>query len=284
VPGEHAIRPATPADLDPVRALAAAYGNLRHWPDRPDYLDHELATGRMLLAEDEAGLAGFAAVLERDGVTHLADLVVRSDRLGQGVGRALLAAILPARGERTTFASADPRALPLYARAGMRPVTPLLYLRGDRASAARLPDPGTAAGSAGPGAVADLDRVAAGRRRGADHAFLATAGASALLVGDGDRTLGYGWVRVPAGAGPGLEAFLGPLGAGTEDDARRVVIAAVRYAAARAQTVHVPLLGPHPALAPLLAAGFRIEDTDTFMTSRVNLLDPRRYTPSPDLG
>jgi len=284
VAGEPSMRPARPADLGPVRALAGAYGSLRHWPDRPDRLDHALATGRVLLAEDDAGLAGFASALERDGVTHLADLFVRTDRLGQGVGRALLTGILPTRGERATFASADPRALPLSVRAGMRPVTPLLHLGGGRAATARLPDPGAVIAVSGADAVADLDRHAAGRHRPTDHAFLAEVGSSALLVGDGDRTLGYGWVRVPAGPGPGLEAFLGPLGAGTEDDARRVAIAAVRYAAARAETVHVALLGPHPALAPLLAAGFRVEGSDTFMASRVNLLDPRRYAPSPDLG
>ena len=281
---KHAIRPATPADLDPVRALADSYGNLRHWPDRPDYLDHELATGQMVVAEDDGGLAGFASVLGRDGVTHIADLFVRSDRIGQGLGRALLAATLPARGELATFASADPRALPLYVRAGMRPVTPLLYLHGGRAAAARLPDPGTVSAVTGADAVADLDRRVAARHRPPDHAFLAAVGATALLVGDGDRTLGYAWVRVPAGAGAGLEAFLGPLGAGAEDDALRVAIAAVRHAAARAQTVHLSLLGPHPALSPLLTAGFRIEAADTFMASRVNLLDPRRYAPNADLG
>src|SRR5437764_5085745 len=44
------VRPATGGDQDGIHALANAYGNLGHWPERPDYLDHELATGTLVVA------------------------------------------------------------------------------------------------------------------------------------------------------------------------------------------------------------------------------------------
>ena len=42
----------------------------------------------------------------------------------------LLATVLDGSEERYTFSSSDPRAMPIYARAGMRPRWPLLYLHG----------------------------------------------------------------------------------------------------------------------------------------------------------
>jgi hypothetical protein len=48
--------------------------------------------------------------------------------------------------------------------------------------------------------------------------------------------------------------------------------------------VHVVVLGPHPGLAALFDAGFRLVDRDTWMCSRLDLVDGRRYAPSPELG
>jgi hypothetical protein len=41
------------------------------------------------------------------------------------------------------------------------------------------------------------------------------------------------------------------------------------------------LPGPHPALRPLLDAGARIRDRDTFMASQPDLVDPTRLLPHP---
>src|SRR3954452_22848059 len=124
------VRRAGAADLPAVRAIAEGYGNLEEWPRRPDYLDHELERDALWVALDAGEVAGFAGVLVDGEVAHLADLFVRPDRLGSGVGSALLAAALPRDRTLVTFSSADPRALPLYVRAGMRPLAPLLYLTG----------------------------------------------------------------------------------------------------------------------------------------------------------
>jgi GNAT superfamily N-acetyltransferase len=122
VPDGTIVQPATRDDIGGVRAIAHAYGNLGYWPRRPDYLDHELESGRLLVAVDGGvgGALAFAAVLERGGVAHLAELFVRPDRLGQGIGGRLLTEVLAGTEERVTFASSDPRAVPLYARHGAR--------------------------------------------------------------------------------------------------------------------------------------------------------------------
>jgi hypothetical protein len=44
------------------------------------------------------------------------------------------------------------------------------------------------------------------------------------------------------------------------------------------------LPAPHPAVRPLLAAGWRTEDYDLFMATDPALLDPRRAVPSPALA
>jgi len=54
---------------------------------------------------------GFGAVLAREGVTYLGDLFIRPDHLGRGLGKALLSSLFAGAGDRTTYASSDPRAL-----------------------------------------------------------------------------------------------------------------------------------------------------------------------------
>ena len=49
------------------------------------------------------------------------------------------------------------------------------------------------------------------------------------------------------------------------------------------QTV-VCLPGPHPAVRPLLAAGWRVAEFDLYMASEPGLLDPIRAVPSPALA
>jgi hypothetical protein len=43
------------------------------------------------------------------------------------------------------------------------------------------------------------------------------------------------------------------------------------------------LLGPHPALRPLLEAGIRIVDRDQFLASDPELVDPTRLIPNPGM-
>ena len=182
------VRPATEADLPHIRAIASSYGNLSSWPRRPDYLDHELKSATLRVCEVDGEVAGFGAVIERGGVAHLADLFVRPDQLGMGTGKALLNQLLPANGERVTFASNDPRAIPLYVRFGMSPIAPLLYLTARPHEVRRLEDPGVKLVESEPEALVGLDRTASGRERLQDLRFLQKeAGAHGFLLLSGRK-------------------------------------------------------------------------------------------------
>jgi GNAT superfamily N-acetyltransferase len=257
------VRRAGPDDLAAVREIAEGYGNLVEWPRRPDYLDHELERGALWVALDGSVVAGFAGVLVDGDVAHLADAFVRPDRLGRGVGGALLAAALPRDRTLVTFASGDPRALPLYVRAGMRPLAPLLYLTGSIQAARDV-------ARVVPGDLVAADAAASGRARPAALGLLSRAGAYGLTAGDG-----YAVVRPMDG-----EARIGPAAGSAA-----AVLALAAAASAEHGTVHLAIPGPHPALPALLAGGFRVSDSvDTYMTSRPGVQDLGRYLPDPDLG
>jgi hypothetical protein len=71
---------------------------------------------------------------------------------------------------------------------------------------------------------------------------------------------------------------LGPLAAASPEDALLCVRAALRLALEGAPAVRAFVPGPHPALLPLVQAGFRIEFVDTFLsTDDAPFFDPRRY-------
>lgn len=279
------VRSATLDDAEALRSIEAAYGNLEAWPRRPDFLDHELAAGRVALAEHGGRTVGFAGAFTWAGATYLADAFVVPDLLGRGIGRAVVAAALERDEPRMTHASSDPRAAPLYARLGMHALEGLLYLSGPSSAARALP-PGPRMQEAGPAerrAIAALDAEASGRTRPATLAFLAaTPGGTALLSPAAD---GYGMARVVRLRGQrARDAFLGPIGAGTREAMEGVTFGTVRAAAERADRIHLAVFESHASLPALLAAEFRLVDRDTLMASRDDLFDTARYAPNPDLG
>ena len=282
------VRPAADADQEAVRAISTAYDNLRPWPERPDFLDHEFREGRMVVAEWNGEVVAFGGTFDRGEVVYLADLFVRPDFVGHGAGSAILQALFD-RGEvRMTAASGDPRALPLYARFGMRPLLPALYLHAMAGAIGSLDAGSPALSPAAPDVIAGIDAEASARPRAQDHAFLFSCpGAEGFVLDGAAEPAAYGWIRtvsIDDGTRSDRHAFLGPIGGRTEDDMERVTRALAVRAAAGASHVHLLLLGPHPGLGPLLAAGFRLVDRDTWMCSRLDLVDGRRYAPSPELG
>ena len=97
-----------------------------------DHLRHLRESGRMVMATSDDGQpAGFGGIVERSGVTRLADLFIDPEHQGQGLGQALLHEMLDAKTVMTTSPRADPRALPLYTRAGMQPLWPYHFVVGD---------------------------------------------------------------------------------------------------------------------------------------------------------
>ena len=282
------VRLARDEDREAVRAISAAYDNLRPWPERPDFLDHEFAGGRVAVAEWNGEVVAFGGTFDRGEVVYLADLFVRPDYVGHGAGSAILETLFDRGDVRLTAASGDPRALPLYARFGMRPLMPALYLHAAAGAIGSLEaSPGSLA-QAPPDAIAAIDAEVSGRPRPQEHAFLATcSGAEGFVLDGSGDPVAYGWIRtvsIDAGPGPERHAFVGPVGGRTEEAMDLVTRALAARAARGASHVHLLLLGPHPSLAPLLGAGFRVVDRDTWMCSRFDLVDGRRYAPSPELG
>jgi len=277
-----AIRPAALDDVPSIRAILASHGNdgpIVHGDVVGPYLRHLIEHGHTLVAADDGELVGFAATVDTGRGRHLADLFVRTDRLGQGIGRPLLDAVFEGAADRSTFASDDPRALPLYVRAGMSPLWPSIYLEGTAANLGESASgPRTEAATAGRIAGIELDW--SGEDRRVDHGFWASQiEADSFVVLDAGAVVAAGHARArQASAVRVLDRLV------VHPDAEPVgpTIAALRRAA-RDGPVFICVQGPSPVLRALLEAGFRVADRDTYMASRPDLIDPARLIPNPGM-
>jgi GNAT superfamily N-acetyltransferase len=280
------IRDATPDDLAAIATVAMAAGQDEEWSGSdPAYVTHLLAHGRLVVAEYRGAVTGFGATRRiGDGpaaTVMLCDLFVDPRAHGAGLGQAMLAALWDASPRRMTFSSLHAHALPLYTRAGLDAWWPLLYLAGEVPALARPAGWTVATGTAGQVAGLELDWTGIGRA--ADHLAWAARPAGQPVVAHRDgEPLAAGTV---AGAGPeygivhlALSPAAGQAGA---RDAVLAVLSALDPPGGRAR---VCLPAPHPAVRPLLAAGWRNDYVDLFMATQPELLDPRRAVPSPALA
>jgi GNAT superfamily N-acetyltransferase len=271
------IRPAAPDELAAAFAIYHDY-EFRDEPTSPpfvvpDYLRHVARTGRVLVAVREGRIVGYAGVVVRGEVTFLTDLFVRPAAQSGSIGRALLAVALPTGGVRCTCSTADPRALSLYVRAGMRPWWPQFALYGEmiRAESLAIGVVEVEVACADDPALVEWEREIGGRPRAEDFAFWAAQGARALWFRRDGTTLGYAIVRPRGGTVRHPEAAtIGPVGVRRVEDATACLLAALAWTRAR---------------VALLTAGFRIEDAYSFATSgNEPFYDPCRYLSSgPDL-
>ncbi|MFB9839615.1 GNAT family N-acetyltransferase [Actinoallomurus acaciae] len=249
------VRSATDGDLRAIAKIALA--NDDDDGADPGYVAHLRAHGRFLVAESGGTAVGYSAARQLGGLTQLCDLFVDPARHGGGTGRRLLDAVFDAGGERSTFASRDPRAMSLYVRYGMVPRWPLLYLEGP-------PLAGIPAERVPADVAAAAEQELNGRDRSVDYAFwTATPGATGLIVRAG------GEVAAAGVAGPDHLFHL--VTADGADPAATLRAALATFTVAR---VDLCLPGPHPALPLLLDARWRIEDADQHMSSRPDLISP----------
>ena len=107
-------------------ALPDYRARLEAHPDSIDLPGARIAEGRVLVAEDEAGVAGFAVWLDGEGMGEAAldGLFVEPARWRGGTGRALVAAVIAAAAEagRTRLTVvANPGAVAFYASCGFVP-------------------------------------------------------------------------------------------------------------------------------------------------------------------
>ena len=249
------VRQAADEDLPAIAKIATA--NDEEDGTNPRYVSHLRNNGRFLVAEVDGTVAGYCGIRRTDWFTILTDLFVDPDRHGGGVGRNLLTAALDEQGERLTFASRDPRAMPLYIRFGMIPRWPLLYLTGPPVRLRGLSTERTRLGEAG---AAETELT--GRDRTPDYAYWATKpDATGLVVRDGNTVVAVGAV--------GEDRIHHLVTADDHDPAATLAAALGTLDAGR---VSVCLPGPHPAVPGLLAARWRMEDVDQHLSSRPDLL------------
>jgi len=275
------VRQATREDVPAIRGILAAHGNdapVVHGDIVGPYVRHIVDHHRAFVSELDGEVVAYGAAVDAGVALHLADLFVRADLLGQGLGRPLLASVVGDATSLTTFASADPRALPSYVRAGMAPLWPCLYLEGD--GAAIGPPPGLEARDADPAELAELERDWTGILRDADHAFWGSqAAADPFVIADAVGPLALGYARArQTSPDRVLDRLLVRPGA---DPVGPGLLALGR--AARGGAVRASIPGPGPLLPALLERRFRIADQDLYMASAPGLVDPARLLPNPGM-
>lgn len=285
-----AIRTATAADLQRLWEIRAATeapdpANPSSAGPSPLTLRHVLRTGTLLVAEREQVVVGFGGRADRSGVAFLTDLFVDPEVQSEAVGKTLLHELFQGAGDqRFTLASTDARAVALYTRHGMTPRWPNFDLAADsarlelprvRSIALRVADPLDPA-------FLDWDLAVGSRKRPEDFAFFRDEQDATFFRADaGSDPVGYAVVRRDAVAGEAIDTLtIGPVGGRTASAARAATLAAVACARNRATRVEISVPGPHPALGPLLEAGFRIYYIGTFCASAPVRINPGRYIAS----
>lgn len=284
--GEVTIRPMEEADLRAarrvqVRALRWLMPQVGKEPDDVTDTDEPSPAMRHLLHTDpdlcwvaeRDGLVGMTTGFVREDLWFLAMLFVAPDQHGQDIGQRLLRRSAEGgrrRGARVRAVAASPHlaAQALYVRWGMAPRFPLLYLQGRTERLLALPEPvGRVLTPDGSGAWArrlgDLDRLAFGRSREADHRlWLADPALRCRAVVDGDGTpLGYVYVT---------EEQVGPVAVRSPRLGPRLLhLAGALLAEAGRETATCMVPGANlTVLRALLVRGFQLQRGPLFMASR----------------
>src|SRR3569833_2781721 len=177
------VRSVLDGDLPAIAAIAVA--NDDEDGADPRYVSHLCEHGEFLVALSDGRTVGYCGLRRVGGLTLLSDLFVDPAWHGGGVGRRLLDVAFGVAGDRSTFASRDPRAMSLYVRYGMIPRWPLLYLCGP-------PSPGTA----GPGAPPPSRGIPGTQR--AERVTAGTGAADARALDGCGRSADYAfWAGEP---------------------------------------------------------------------------------------
>ena len=272
------IRPATDDDVAAIDSLLDGHDAVSAAPPlrpglRAAHIRQALRRGTVHVAEVEGAVVGFGSTVDTGRALHLADLFVDREFLGRGIGSRLLPELFGDRWPRTTFASDDPRAMPLYIRAGMTPLWPNVYVTADER---RLPEvaEGFDYEPATVEQVAAIEREWTGDDRSADHAMWGDRdGAQPFVVRRAGTVVAIVQARRRI---RGEGRWIDRLRVAPTEDPLEASLAAMRFASAPGLEIGACIPGPSPALGVLVRSGFRVVDGDTFMASEPDLVDPLR--------
>jgi GNAT superfamily N-acetyltransferase len=269
------VRPATDEDIDGI-AVARLSNGAAHDDSGADpaYCRHLIADGHLVVAVGADGVLGFGGAVDVGGARLLSDLYVHRDAHGRGIGRVLLDAVMAGSSSRFTFASNDPAALPLYARAGMLAWWPLLSMHGaiDRLDAA-----GAIVRDIPVGLAGEWELEATGQNRTATYRYWAARSQShTFSIERADRQIAVAAVRASASSAR-VEHL-----AAAEDDALSALGAVA--AALGFPSLHVYVPGCRPLAASLMDLGFVIDDTQVFMSSSFGAVPELLQVLHPGLG
>jgi GNAT superfamily N-acetyltransferase len=253
--------------------------------------DPELFVVATASLDGDERVVAFTSAVQRERLWYLSMLFVRPDLQGVGVGRELLARILPADGDTvrsTATDSAQPISNALYATYGIVPRIPLLSLVGLPAKTSAfgslpsgiMPVPfETVAESGGDGhdrlvrVIDDLDREVVGAAHPQDHRYLRSEDRHGWLYrGPDGSPLGYGYA--------GESGRLGPVA--VRDPALLAPVLGHLTSAVVPRGASAIWVGgaAERALVPLLQAGFRLEAFPVLLCWDRPYADFSRYLPS----
>lgn len=239
------------------------------------YCRYLIADGQLFVAVDEGQVLGFGGAIDVGVARLLSDLYVHRDAHGRGVGSALLAAVMDGAVSRFTFASNDPAALPLYARAGMVAWWPLLAVHGSRSEL--RPSLGCEAFDVSVHQAAEYELVATHIDRSATFRYWAgRSGARTLAVERDGRRVAVAAVRVGDNS-VRIEHLL------AADDEAVDALAAVTHLLG-VDAVHLYVPGCRLLAAHLFARRFVIDDTSVYMASSLDLVHPMLQVVHPGLA
>jgi GNAT superfamily N-acetyltransferase len=278
------VRAAGDDDLAAIAAVVTAAGQHDDWGGaNPAYVRHLMGHGRVVVAELGGEVRGFGAVQHigagPDAVSMLCDLFVDPAAHGRGCGRAMLADLWSGAGRKMTFSSLHAHAVPLYTSFGLDAWWPLLYLHGD---ASRLPaSSGWEVKSSSAERVSRWELDWTGTDRTADHrAWAARPSGESVLVRQDEAVIAAGAV-ITSGPDRGIVHVAMSPAVDDGTAAGVVLLTLAQLHGQAAETAHVCLPAPHPAVRALLSAGWQFIEFDLFMATAPALVDPRRAVPSP---
>jgi hypothetical protein len=229
---------------------------------------------RAWVAAEGDEIQGFGMAADREHMTFLAFLFVRSEAQAAGLGAALYARCMPDSGYRgTCIWSVQPISGALYARNGLVPRVPIYTFIGRPREPLPTLAPGMSLTSIKSDEIDALDREILGFARRPDHdAWLRWERLPYALRDGGGDLAGYGYAQ--------LSGRLGPI---VVRDARHLLpmIGALmdEVPAVEGWQIHVPGVAAEP-FAALLLAGMRLDGPPIIYCATDPGIDHSRYVPA----